>query len=671
MKHILRTLAVCGLAVALGAATVQAQTATTIYAINQGSHPVGTWVSITGAVVVGVDSKPSSFGLYIQAGGGGAYSGILVFLNTRTLTNAYDNAIGTTPQLGDVVDVSGGYTEFGGLSEITAQTTPVVAPLVINKMGTTAVPAPVPLPVDSLKVGYAGAERWEGVLVRVDSVVVTSLNNFNDWRFHQFNGPAPGRVDSLVGYEKMISGQVIPEVGDKLNVIGVGDFAFSERRIAPRNDNDITFLTPGPAAVPNLCYSPAENKIKVRFNVGLNVADAQNVTKYSLSTFETISSAVYTAATKTVLLTTGTPLVPSVTPHVLTMTGIRNSQGTPMVGSQNISFIGGVSTITFIQTPKSATNDSSQVANQQVTFRGVVTETTSGAANADFPSATGGFYVQQRGATQYGAIFVFGPPSTPVKNDSVLVSGVISEFGVGPETELVSVDEVTVLGANRPPIQPIGVTVAQLAGPNNDAEAEKFEGCLVKLTNCVALNDDDPVNVGIQPGQPFDVSTALAGVDTVRVDDLAVREFGYAAIRGNVIDVTGIIRFSGTLPFRRLQPRNWSEPANGGDIRSTTGITDAAPGAFRTALLQNQPNPFNPTTRIEFTMERAGKAAVRVYDVTGKRVRTVFNGDAKAGPNSLVWDGRDERGRSVGSGVYLYSLFAGDVVQTRKMMLLK
>lgn len=671
MKHILRILAACGLVMALGAAAAHAQTATTIYAIQQGAHPVGTHVSITGAVVIGVDSRPTSFGLYVQAPAGGAYSGILVFLNTRTLSNAYDNAIGTIPLVGDVVDVSGAYQEFSGLSEILAQTTPTVAPLVINKTGTTTPLTPVKLPVDSLKVGYAGSERWEGVLVRCDSVVVTSLNGFNDWRFHHFAGPVAGRVDSLVGYEKMISGQVVPEVGDKLNVVGVGDFAFSERRIAPRNDADLTFLTPAPAAVPNLCYSPAENKIKVRFNVQLNATDAQTVSKYSLSTFETITSAVYTAATKTVLLTTATNLVPSTTPHVLSMSGIRNSQGTPMVDPQPISFIGGVSTINFIQTPKSVSNDSSRVANQQVTFRGVVTETTSGAANADFPASTGGFYVQQRGVTDYAGIFVFGPPNTPVKNDSVLVSGIVSEFGVGPETEIVSVDEVTVISSNRPPMQAIPTSVAQLSGPNTDADAEKMEGSLVKLTNVVVLNDDDPLNVGIQPGQPFDVSTALAGTDTVRVDDLAVNEFGYAAIRGNVIDVTGIVRFSGTAPFRRLQPRNWSEPTNGGDIRSSTGVTDAAPGAFRTALLQNQPNPFNPTTRIEFTMERAGKATVRVFDVTGKRVRTVFSGDAKAGPNSVVWDGRDERGHSVGSGVYLYRLLSGDVVQTRKMMLLK
>ena len=173
--------------------------------------------------------------------------------------------------------------------------------------------------------------------------------------------------------------------------------------------------------------------------------------------------AIYTAATKTVRLTTAANLVPSVTPHVLSMTGIRNSQARRWSGTQTISFIGGISTIVFVQTPKSATNDSSQVVNQQVTFRGVVTEQTAG-ATPDFPTSIGGFYVQQRGATAYGGIFVFGPPATPAKGDSVLVSGVVSEFGVGPETEIVSVDEVTVLGSNRPAITPPVVTLANASG---------------------------------------------------------------------------------------------------------------------------------------------------------------------------------------------------------------
>jgi hypothetical protein len=662
MQHILRVLALGALVAAL-AAGAQAQTATTIYDIQQGMHAQGTHVGITGAVIVGVDSRPTSFGLYIQAPAGGAYSGILVFLNTRPLNQAYDNAIGTIPLVGDVVDVTGAYSEFGGLSEILAQAVPVI-PLVINKTGTTTPLTPVKLPVDSLKVNYPGSERWEGVLVRVDSIQVTSLNTFNDWRFHHFAGPVAGRVDSLVGYEKMISGQVVPGIGDRLNVVGVADYAFSERRIAPRGDADLTFLTPTPAAVPNLAYSPADNRIKVRFNVPLNVGDATNASNYTLSTFQGITMATYDAAAKMVTLTVGTPLVPSVTPHVLSMSGIRNNQGVPMNGIQTISFIGGVTTIEFIQTPVSASNDSSQVANQQVTFRGVVTETTGG-ATPDFPSSAGGFYIQQRGATQYGGLFVFGPPTFPVKNDSVLVSGIVSEFGVGPETEIVSVDEVTILGSNRPPIAPVAATLANASG-SNLTEAEKYEGMLIRIANVRSLTQ-------ASFGNPFDISQTLTGTDTLRVDDLAVEESAYAPWRNDNLDVTGIIRFSGTAPFRRLQPRNWNEPPVG-DIHviAKANVSDAPPAVLGTQLLQNVPNPFNPTTVIEFTLERAGEATVSVYDVDGKLVQTVWDGPARAGTlNRAVWDGRDAGGHSVGSGVYFYRLHAGDVVQTRKMMLLK
>jgi hypothetical protein len=470
-------------------------------------------------------------------------------------------------------------------------------------------------------------------------------------------------VDSLVGYEKMISGQVVPVVGDIVNVIGVADWAFGERRVAPRNDADITFLTPQPAAVPNLAYSSSETQIKVRFNVALNAADAVNTSKYSLSSLQAITGASYDNPNKTVTLTVGTPLVPAVTPHVLSMSGIRNSQNVPMNDPQTIEFIGGIATIVFVQTPVSASNDSSRVANQQVTVRGVVTETTGG-ATPDYPASTGGFYMQQRGAVEYGGLFVFGPPFLPVKGDSVIVSGAVSEFGTGPETELVSLDLVSVLGSNRPPIQPVGVSLAEARGATG-SNGERFEAMLVKVTGATVLTQGGP-------GDPFDVAQSLAGADTVRVDDLAVEESAYIPWRGDVVDVTGIIRYSGTTPYRRLQPRNWNEPPTG-DIHvvSKAQVSDAPPAGLRTALLQNHPNPFNPETQIVFTLAEAGRATVRIYDVHGKLVATVFDGDGVAGRNTATWNGLDAKGRRTGSGIYFYRLASGDKVQTRKMVLLK
>ena len=624
---------------------------TTIYNLQQGVHALNDTVRVQNVVVIGVDVRPSTYGVYIQEQAGGPYSGILAY--RAGVFPAYANSPDAVA-VGDLVTVVGRYAEFSGLSEIDGPT--------LTKLGTTTPLTPVTLPIDSLKTTYPGAERWEGVLVRVDSVQVTSINTFRDWRFRKYVG---GTVvgDSLVAYEKMISGQITPVVGDRVSVIGVADWAFAERRVAPRNDNDIIFLSPAPAAVPTLAYSSAENKIKVRFNVPLNATDATTTSKYSLSTFETITGATYDAATKTVTLTTGSNLVPDVTPHVLSMSGIRNYQNTLMVDPQTITFVGGIATIEFVQTPISAVNDSSQVANQQVSVRGVVTETTGG-ATPDFPDAIGGFYVQQRGSTQYGAVFVYGPPTMPVRGDSVFVSGAVSEFGVGPETEIVGVDEITILGTNRPPIVPTNVSLADAKGAD-PAVGEKYEGMLVRIAGVTSLT------TGI-PGTPFDVSQSLAGADTFLVDDLAVDEAGYTPWRGDVVDVTGIIRYSGTTPFRRLQPRNWSEPSTG-DIHvvSKGNVSDVPPAAYRTQLLQNRPNPFNPTTEIAFTLASEASVSLRVYTVDGRLVRTLFRGPAPAGLNRFAWDGRNAAGVAVPSGLYLYRLVTPEATQTRKMMLLK
>ncbi|MBD3333778.1 T9SS type A sorting domain-containing protein [candidate division GN15 bacterium] len=89
------------------------------------------------------------------------------------------------------------------------------------------------------------------------------------------------------------------------------------------------------------------------------------------------------------------------------------------------------------------------------------------------------------------------------------------------------------------------------------------------------------------------------------------------------------------------------------------------------SLSQNYPNPFNPSTTIEFNMANTGHAKVDVYNMLGQHVKTLFDGQAEAGQNQVQWDGTNNGGESVASGVYFYRLSADNYIETKKMTLLK
>jgi hypothetical protein len=88
-------------------------------------------------------------------------------------------------------------------------------------------------------------------------------------------------------------------------------------------------------------------------------------------------------------------------------------------------------------------------------------------------------------------------------------------------------------------------------------------------------------------------------------------------------------------------------------------------------LAQNYPNPFNPTTRISYDLPAASSVTLQVYDLLGQVVTTLVDASQTAGTHVMEWNGRDNLGRSVASGVYFYRLTAGSFTSTRKMILLK
>ncbi len=88
-------------------------------------------------------------------------------------------------------------------------------------------------------------------------------------------------------------------------------------------------------------------------------------------------------------------------------------------------------------------------------------------------------------------------------------------------------------------------------------------------------------------------------------------------------------------------------------------------------LAQNSPNPFNPTTRISYEIPEAGHVTLKIFNAVGQHVATLVNDYQEAGAKEITWNGKDDSGNEVASGLYLYRLQAGDQIKTMKMNLLK
>ncbi len=107
------------------------------------------------------------------------------------------------------------------------------------------------------------------------------------------------------------------------------------------------------------------------------------------------------------------------------------------------------------------------------------------------------------------------------------------------------------------------------------------------------------------------------------------------------------------------------------DSTTVVGIKDVTEIPKSFSLYQNYPNPFNPTTTIKYDLKENAKVTLKIYNSLGQEVRTLVNATQNAGTYSLNWDGKNNAGVQVSSGVYIYRIQAGNFVKSHKMMLLK
>lgn len=105
-----------------------------------------------------------------------------------------------------------------------------------------------------------------------------------------------------------------------------------------------------------------------------------------------------------------------------------------------------------------------------------------------------------------------------------------------------------------------------------------------------------------------------------------------------------------------------------------TGVTTSVAGEapfMRFDLEQNYPNPFNPSTTIKYELNSIGNVRLQIFDIKGELIKTLVNDFQNSGSYEVVWNGTNNRGEKLSSGVYFYSVRIGENISTKKMILLK
>lgn len=127
---------------------------------------------------------------------------------------------------------------------------------------------------------------------------------------------------------------------------------------------------------------------------------------------------------------------------------------------------------------------------------------------------------------------------------------------------------------------------------------------------------------------------------------------------------------AGTWSTGQPNPGNFNAISNPGDPNSTAveNLTEV-PTSYR--LLNNYPNPFNPTTTIEFDIPQSENVSLNIFNINGELVRTLAGEKLQAGHYIKVWDGINDKGNQVSSGIYIYKLTAGRFNHAVKMVLMK
>ncbi len=571
-------------------------------------------------------------------------------------------------QAGDRVLFTGRMNEFAQHSQLEIFTSPPV-PVEFLDFG-NPIPDPVKISADELTTVETG-EKWEGVAVTIDSAVVINNDVTGSGRQMLIQDPSGANVIVADQYQAfhtpILAGSFHwPAIGTRVRVSGVvrhiGSSGYS---VNPRTMADLVILSIGPnisdVTRDKTAPTSSEDVVVSAKIKGVDAAVTDATLGYSVN-FGTFTTIPMTAANDSIYQAT----IPAQNDSDFVMYYLTATDA-----EGDVTVIPDTTSAFFFYTVRDQGLKISDVqftpfsdgntgyAGLEVTVRGIVTMAPGDFSAPGSNSVPGSYYIQD-GRGPWSGILVRDPDHTPSRGDLVEITGTAEEqFNV---TRINNVTTFNVISSGNPLPQPVVQTTGNVTTGADSAEA--YESVLIEFHNVVVSDPfpDAPSNFG-----EFAVDD---GSGPIRVDDGGNwrGNLDSTFAQGDSIRVLRGVHFYSFGNFK-LMPRDESDV-----IDHITAVAERGDGGLpeHFALFENYPNPFNPSTTIRYELPKSVPVQLTIHNLLGQRVRTLINGATKApGVYSIVWDGRDNAGLPVASGVYFYRLKAGNFVKTKKMLLLK
>ena len=609
---------------------------------DDASYMEGEVVTTSGIVTAGAGLfyAGSHISFYLQDNGGGPFSGILIF-------NEDNSAFATA--IGDSVLVTGMVSEYRTFAGDSSRMTEIVT---IGEPITLLPWRPLPEimvldcgMIDSTNGADSLAEQYEGCLVQVRDVLVSDISS----PYAQFNV-----TDNLTGdciirmYSDSLQNFGTPSLGIPFeSITGVVYQVYGNYTIMPRTAADLV-LAEGPPIITGTSWSPGGHPMSSdTVSVYTNLSDDSGIEEASV--FYRVNGGGWSDL---ILEPQGEITYKAIIPpqpdysevdfYVYALDDEDNeSYDPPNAPDEFYTYTVSDSvpmSIYEIQYTDDPSGESFFIY-RDVQLTGVIT-----ADSSDFPvdstAIYQALYIQDAGdpygtGGAWNGVYIYnrnddGMWIDAVRGDQVAISATVSEYyGL---TELADITDCAVISSGNPLPDPVEVTCADLMEETTTGEA--YEGCLVRLNDVTVT---DPALTGyLWMVNDASGEECIIGSDGV---------YAYTPAGGDNLDfIVGVVRYSGTT--FKVEPRDDDDLLQAG-VNDRTSILP-----YEFALNGNYPNPFNPVTNIDFSLQTKAPVKLEIYDLLGRLVQTLVDGEMTAGPHTVQWKGLNRSGSMVSSGIY-------------------